>query len=562
MDLAGKKVVLTGTFTGMSRSEAKKALEAQGAVVRTAISKATDLVFAGARAGKKLAQAEALGIPVYDEATLQTEIAASPTTAPELAFTPIAPPSWLTDKSAAEALGCGASSIFVPTTRGAMGVRKVGDAPWWQAPKEVFIDLDGDLAVFSHPTSGRRLGRVLSAAPSGTRALVLVKMVGVPELVEHVHGESPPETILPDGALEVSPDRQVKGGGYLDSDDYIAVWACACLPKNTDGLELWRRTSRGFVRVDDIRSAGVHLLTARRIAVLKQDNHLCVFGRVGERLVGLGRARIPSDAPYVFVGPEGEIVARNEERTVAYALQNTDVALDAQQPPAVRPNTAQLAELDSSEVLPIPFEDVPDGWSSARCADEHYWALFDDSLVIATDEETTFLELPAEVRDWGEWSVSEDGRRALFETHPGGIREFELDSQTWREHRESGRPFYLRVDEVDLVGVATDDETSIYDRRQDGSLGTLLARIPLCTSACGRRSLIGTDHRLYTLEREGERVRIVKGPTLVPPGRRLKRLPVSGVIKDGVGYAFVQTSPEGHGSFCWIDEGEDVVPFA
>ncbi|MFT3811833.1 MAG: NAD-dependent DNA ligase LigA [Acidovorax sp.] len=66
--LAGKTVVLTGTLPTLSRDEAKDMLEAAGAKVAGSVSKKTSYVVAGAEAGTKLAKAEALGVPVLDEA--------------------------------------------------------------------------------------------------------------------------------------------------------------------------------------------------------------------------------------------------------------------------------------------------------------------------------------------------------------------------------------------------------------------------------------------------------------------------------------------------------------
>lgn len=64
---AGKTVVLTGKLEQLSRGEAKKKLEEQGAKVTGSVSKSTDLVIAGEDAGSKLEKAESLGIDVWSE---------------------------------------------------------------------------------------------------------------------------------------------------------------------------------------------------------------------------------------------------------------------------------------------------------------------------------------------------------------------------------------------------------------------------------------------------------------------------------------------------------------
>ena len=62
--LNGKRVVLTGTLSGLSREEAKEKLEALGARVMGSMSKNTDLVIAGENPGSKLEKAERLGIKI------------------------------------------------------------------------------------------------------------------------------------------------------------------------------------------------------------------------------------------------------------------------------------------------------------------------------------------------------------------------------------------------------------------------------------------------------------------------------------------------------------------
>lgn len=68
LPLAGKTVVLTGTLTSMTRQEAEEKIVLLGGKVTGSVSKKTDLVIAGEKAGSKLEKAEKLGIPVWDEA--------------------------------------------------------------------------------------------------------------------------------------------------------------------------------------------------------------------------------------------------------------------------------------------------------------------------------------------------------------------------------------------------------------------------------------------------------------------------------------------------------------
>jgi DNA ligase (NAD+) len=69
--LAGKTLVLTGTLPGLSREEATELIQAAGGRVSTSVSKKTDYLLAGERAGSKLEKAERLGVEVIDEKGLR-----------------------------------------------------------------------------------------------------------------------------------------------------------------------------------------------------------------------------------------------------------------------------------------------------------------------------------------------------------------------------------------------------------------------------------------------------------------------------------------------------------
>ncbi|WP_286136896.1 NAD-dependent DNA ligase LigA [Philodulcilactobacillus myokoensis] len=63
----GKRIVLTGTLSKMTRSEASRWLENRGAHVTSSVSKKTDIVIAGTDPGSKYGKAQSLNISIWNE---------------------------------------------------------------------------------------------------------------------------------------------------------------------------------------------------------------------------------------------------------------------------------------------------------------------------------------------------------------------------------------------------------------------------------------------------------------------------------------------------------------
>lgn len=68
---SGKTVVITGTLPTLSRDQARDLVRKAGGKSTDSVSKKTDYLVAGEEAGSKLAKAQALGVPVIDEAELR-----------------------------------------------------------------------------------------------------------------------------------------------------------------------------------------------------------------------------------------------------------------------------------------------------------------------------------------------------------------------------------------------------------------------------------------------------------------------------------------------------------
>ena len=72
--LAGMTVVVTGTLPSLSREEAEELIRQNGGKASSSVSKKTTFVLAGEAAGSKLTKAQALGIPILDEAAFRQKL--------------------------------------------------------------------------------------------------------------------------------------------------------------------------------------------------------------------------------------------------------------------------------------------------------------------------------------------------------------------------------------------------------------------------------------------------------------------------------------------------------
>jgi DNA ligase (NAD+) len=75
LPLAGMTFVITGTLEGMSREEAKDALEKRGAKVAGSVSSKTTYLVAGEEAGSKLKKAQELAIKILDDKSFKAFLA-------------------------------------------------------------------------------------------------------------------------------------------------------------------------------------------------------------------------------------------------------------------------------------------------------------------------------------------------------------------------------------------------------------------------------------------------------------------------------------------------------
>ena len=91
LDVRGKTVVLTGTFSRLKRAAAEARLAELGAKIGGSVGKATDILFAGEKAGGKINTATRLGVTVLGEDDLMAALAGAAPTDPSTDFAAIDP---------------------------------------------------------------------------------------------------------------------------------------------------------------------------------------------------------------------------------------------------------------------------------------------------------------------------------------------------------------------------------------------------------------------------------------------------------------------------------------
>ena len=73
--LAGKTVVITGKLWRFTRKEAHQQLLSRGAIVKRTVTKKTDYLIVGEKAGSKLAKAQQLGVKTLTEQEFEDMLA-------------------------------------------------------------------------------------------------------------------------------------------------------------------------------------------------------------------------------------------------------------------------------------------------------------------------------------------------------------------------------------------------------------------------------------------------------------------------------------------------------
>jgi hypothetical protein len=195
LDIRGKTVVLTGTFSKLKRAEAEKRLAALGAKIGGSVGKSTDILFAGEKAGSKIDAAGRLGITVLGEDELMALLAGT---------------------SRATATASAASSGFAaldPAMPGPALAAAIEALPWDG------FEADRDLPALREALHAHEAAHGITAAHRAATARLRPHAK-----LGHAHGHD-----VEVGWSELSPDGRFLATGSWTGDDYdlggvLQIW--------------------------------------------------------------------------------------------------------------------------------------------------------------------------------------------------------------------------------------------------------------------------------------------------------------------------------------------------
>lgn len=467
----------------------------------------------------------------------------------ELGFVRVPTPAFLAFDAQAAALRV---RPYVPTARGGLGHRfeaePTPERPLATIPQEIVLGVDGEIRTFTRPSNDQLVFGAPS--PSGLRGFYSSTLPGSGRVILEVsHADGACKVAFRGAPPQVSVHHEVARAGYLDTDDWAVVRTNNNGPKAQSSLELHKRVASGFVRTDDIPCKAATLATSGPFIVTLEDNKVTVLARVGQTLQTLGKTQVPPGGPTVLrAGPDGSFWITDNERATCFALEGHVAKLAEQKAAPARKGKLRLAAVVMNDVLFDAPGAVPAQCRETQTGPGHYWARGPANIVVWRGNESRELTPPAEVY-YPTMSVHPDGARALFGL--AGNQGAEVDAATgaWRVLRtEPGRPFYLRVDGVDLVAFAQPTGLRVFRGEEPEPVATL----PQSATDHGYTAVVTADEHLHELVSEDGGFRFVDRGLLVAPGRRLKGCKIEGRTENCMGFAFVITA-RGTGEYCTLD---------
>ncbi|MDC3958890.1 WD40 repeat domain-containing protein [Polyangium jinanense] len=197
LDVRGKTVVLTGTFSKLKRAEAEKQLAALGAKIGSSVGKSTHVLFAGEKAGSKIDAAGRLGITVLGEDELMALLAGP-------------------KKKKAPARSSRASSSFAsldPKVPGPALTAAIEALPWDD------FEADRDLSDLREVLYAHEAAHGITAAHRAATARLRPRAT-----LQHAHGHD-----VEVSESELSPDGRFLATGSWVGDDYdhggvLQIW--------------------------------------------------------------------------------------------------------------------------------------------------------------------------------------------------------------------------------------------------------------------------------------------------------------------------------------------------